>query len=188
MQPDQLAIQIDALLPQTQCRKCGFQGCLPYATAISQHQADINQCPPGGEQGIAQLAALLGVPTKPLNPVFGANHPRQTAIINEAECIGCSKCLPPCPVDAILGSAKQMHTIISHQCTGCELCIAPCPTNCITMSTSLLPAWNKTDAWQARLQYQAKNERLTRQNTEKTERLNQQKQQLATFKLTTHDN
>lgn len=173
------AEQIDALLPQTQCCKCGYQGCLPYAQAISQGQADINQCPPGGRQGIAQLAALLGVAVKPLDPAFGLERPRLTAVIKEADCIGCTKCIPPCPVDAIIGASKQMHTVIAQLCTGCELCVAPCPVNCITMEVSILPAWDKADAAQARQRFQARNQRLSTQEAEKIERLNRQKQLLA---------
>lgn len=176
---DTLAEQIDALLPQTQCRKCGYQGCKPYAEAISLGQADINQCPPGGEQGIQQLAALLGIATKPLDPAFGVERPRMVAVINEAECIGCTKCMPPCPTDAILGASKHMHTVIVELCTGCELCVAPCPVSCISMEISALTPWNKEDADQARRRYQAKNLRLARMEAEKIERLNRQKQLLA---------
>jgi len=175
----ELAAQIDALLPQTQCRKCGFQGCLPYAQAISQNLADINQCPPGGEQGIALLANLLKVNVKPLDTDYGSERPRMVAVINEADCIGCTKCIPPCPVDAIIGSSKLMHTIIANQCTGCELCVAPCPVNCITMEICELPAWNLADAEQARLRYQAKNARLLLQAQEKIARAERQKQKIA---------
>jgi len=177
--PESLAEQIDALLPQTQCRKCGYQGCKPYAEAISQSQADIDQCPPGGEQGITKLADLLGVAAKPLNPAFGVERPRLVAVINEAECIGCTKCIPPCPTDAILGASKYMHTVITAQCTGCELCIAPCPVSCISMEISTLPAWNRDDADQARRRYDAKNRRLVKLEAEKAERLKRQKQLLA---------
>jgi Na+-translocating ferredoxin:NAD+ oxidoreductase subunit B len=177
--PESLAERIDALLPQTQCRKCGYQGCKPYAEAISQGLADIDQCPPGGEQGIKKLAELLGVAAKPLNPAFGVERPRLVAIIDEADCIGCTKCIPPCPTDAILGASKHLHTVIAQQCTGCELCIAPCPVNCITMEISALPAWNQDDADQAGRRFQAKNQRLVGLEVEKIERLNRQKQLLA---------
>jgi electron transport complex protein RnfB len=177
--PESLAEQIDALLPQTQCRKCGYQGCKPYAEAISQGRADIDQCPPGGEQGITKLADLLGVAAKPLNPAFGVERPRLVAVINEAECIGCTKCIPPCPTDAILGASKYMHTVIAAQCTGCELCIAPCPVSCISMEISTLPAWNQDDADQARRRYYAKNRRLAQLEAEKAERLKRQKLLLA---------
>ena len=174
--------KINALLPQTQCQKCGYNGCLPYAQAISLGAADINQCPPGGETGIKLLAELLGVDSKPLNPEHGQERARLVAVINEAECIGCTKCIPPCPVDAIIGAAKQMHSIISQQCTGCELCVAPCPVNCISMQPSPLPAWNKDDAEQARRRYEARNQRLAKQEAEKTARQERQKQQLAQLK------
>ncbi len=176
---DTLAERIDALLPQTQCRKCGYQGCKPYADAIRRGEADINQCPPGGEQGIKRLAELLGVAAKPLNPAFGTERPRMVAVINETDCIGCTKCIPPCPTDAILGASKHMHTVIGEQCTGCELCIAPCPVNCISMEISELPPWNEQNAKQARYRFNAKNRRIARLEAEKTERLNRQKQMLA---------
>ncbi len=125
--------RIDALLPQTQCGKCDYNGCRPYAAAIAEGSADINQCPPGGEATIRQLAQLLGRPGKPLNPAHGREEPPKVAVIDEELCIGCVKCIRACPVDAILGSAKMMHTVIPEQCTGCELCIAPCPVDCIHM-------------------------------------------------------
>ena len=124
---------IDALLPQTQCERCGFPGCRPYAEAIATGHAPINQCPPGGAATIAKLAALLQADAIPLNPAHGAETPPQVALIDEARCIGCAKCLPPCPVDAIIGAPRYMHTVITAVCTGCELCIAPCPADCITM-------------------------------------------------------
>ena len=129
-----LVDRIDELLPQTQCTKCGYSGCKPYAQAISENNADINQCPPSGAEGIKKLAELLNTEVKPLNEAFGIEQPRKVAFIIEEDCIGCTKCLPPCPVDAILGANKQMHTILADQCTGCELCIAPCPVDCIVMN------------------------------------------------------
>jgi electron transport complex protein RnfB len=123
---------IDALLPQTQCTRCGYQGCLPYATAISEGAA-INQCPPGGAATIAALAQLLGRAVLPLNPDNGVEAPLRVALIDESRCIGCAKCLPPCPVDAIIGAPRFLHTVAAELCTGCELCIAPCPVDCITM-------------------------------------------------------
>lgn len=125
--------KIDALLPQTQCTKCGYDGCKPYATAIASGDA-INKCPPGGAAGIAKLAALLQQPEIPLDTTHG-EEPQQllVAYIREAECIGCTKCIQACPVDAILGAAKLMHTVIADICTGCDLCVAPCPVDCIDM-------------------------------------------------------
>ncbi|MEW6352895.1 MAG: electron transport complex subunit RsxB [Pseudomonadota bacterium] len=131
---DPLVDKIDAILPQTQCGQCGFPGCRPYATAIAEEKADINQCPPGGEAGVHALAELLGKEFKPLNAAHGEVKPKRVAIIDEARCIGCTLCIQACPVDAILGAAKHMHTVISQECTGCELCIAPCPVDCIDMA------------------------------------------------------
>lgn len=130
---DPLVAKIDAILPQTQCGQCGFPGCKPYATAIANGEADINQCPPGGDAGVRALSDLLGVEYKPLNAEHGAPKPKSVAMIDENTCIGCTLCIQACPVDAILGAAKHMHTIISSECTGCELCLAPCPVDCISM-------------------------------------------------------
>jgi electron transport complex protein RnfB len=131
---DPLIEQIDAILPQTQCGQCGFPGCKPYATAIAEGEADINQCPPGGEDNIRKLADLLGVDFKALNAENGEEKPKSVAIIDETMCIGCTLCIQACPVDAILGAAKHMHTIIANECTGCELCLKPCPVDCISMT------------------------------------------------------
>ncbi|MBI3525383.1 MAG: electron transport complex subunit RsxB [Betaproteobacteria bacterium] len=138
-----LAEQIDALLPQTQCGQCGYPGCKPYATAIAKGEADINQCPPGGTDGIHKLAELLGRKFKPLNTEHGVEKPKAVAFIDEAVCIGCTLCIQACPVDAIVGAAKQMHTIIAPLCTGCELCVPPCPVDCISM----LPVAVSVDTW-----------------------------------------
>lgn len=127
------AVDIDALLPQTQCTRCGYPGCKPYAEAIASGGAEINQCPPGGSATIAELAALLHREVLPLNPANGVEGPTLVAQIDESVCIGCAKCLPPCPVDAIVGARKQMHTVVAALCTGCELCVAPCPVDCIKM-------------------------------------------------------
>lgn len=128
-----LADRIDALLPQTQCEQCGFHGCRPYAEAIASGDAEINQCPPGGGDGIAKLAALLQRPVLPLNPDNGIEKPRTLARIIEADCIGCTKCIQACPVDAIVGASKLMHTVIADDCTGCELCVPACPVDCIIL-------------------------------------------------------
>lgn len=135
VQGEPLVEKIDALLPQTQCAQCGFPGCKPYAQAIAKDQADINQCPPGGDETVIALANLLGKQPKPLNSRFGEHKPKSVAVIIEADCIGCAKCIPACPVDAILGANKFMHTVIASECTGCELCIAPCPVDCIVMQS-----------------------------------------------------
>jgi Na+-translocating ferredoxin:NAD+ oxidoreductase subunit B len=136
------ADDIDGLLPQTQCTRCGYTGCKPYAEAISSGAAEINQCPPGGSPTIAALARLLHRGVLPLNPANGSEGPTLVARMDEGACIGCAKCLPPCPVDAIVGARKQMHTVISALCTGCELCVSPCPVDCIRM----VPRENLADA------------------------------------------
>jgi electron transport complex protein RnfB len=128
-----LADRIDALLPQTQCGQCHYAGCRPYAEAIANGDADINQCPPGGAAGIRALATLLGREPKPLNPEHGVEAPRTVALIDEAVCIGCTKCIQVCPVDAILGAPQVMHSILSDECTGCGLCLVPCPVDCIAL-------------------------------------------------------
>jgi len=132
---DPLVERIDAILPQTQCGQCGYPGCKPYAQAIAAGDADINQCPPGGDTGIRALSDLMGVEYKPLNAEHGLPKPKSVAFIDESLCIGCTLCIQACPVDAILGSAKQMHTVIADECTGCELCLPPCPVDCIEMLT-----------------------------------------------------
>ena len=133
MKENVLIEEIDSILPQTQCRRCGYSGCLPYAEAIAEGRADINQCPPGGDNGIRRLAALLGKHPLPLNPVHGSYQPYTVAMIDEEACIGCALCIQACPVDAIVGAPKQAHTVIANECTGCELCLAPCPVDCIRM-------------------------------------------------------
>ncbi|MDH3510072.1 MAG: electron transport complex subunit RsxB [Gammaproteobacteria bacterium] len=125
--------QINALLPQTQCGQCGFPGCRPYAAALAAGTAQINQCPPGGEATIQALGRLLGQSPIALNPDFGVQKPKSVAVIAEDVCIGCARCLPACPVDAILGAPRYMHTVIAAECTGCELCITPCPVDCIEL-------------------------------------------------------
>ncbi|MBD3671190.1 MAG: electron transport complex subunit RsxB [Gammaproteobacteria bacterium] len=130
---DPVVDQIDSILPQTQCGQCGYAGCRPYATAIANEEADINQCPPGGESTILALADLLGKDPKPLSEEHGVEQPKTVAIIDEQTCIGCTLCIQACPVDAIVGAAKQMHTVIESECTGCDLCLPPCPVDCIEM-------------------------------------------------------
>ena len=133
VESDPVVDEIDALLPQTQCGQCGYPGCRPYAEAIASDEADINQCPPGGEAGVRALADLLGREPKPLNPDNGEPQPPRVALIDEDTCIGCTLCIQACPVDAILGAPKLMHTVIEDLCTGCDLCLPPCPVDCIDM-------------------------------------------------------
>jgi Na+-translocating ferredoxin:NAD+ oxidoreductase subunit B len=140
--PDIVA-RVDALLPQTQCTRCGYNGCRPYAEAIAGGAAEINQCPPGGRATILALAALLDRPALPLNPANGVEVEPRVAWIDESRCIGCARCLAPCPVDAIVGAAKYLHTVIAERCTGCELCLPPCPVDCIEMKAGPLPAANQ---------------------------------------------
>ena len=159
-EPSTLAAQIDALLPQTQCEQCGYHGCRPYADAIATGAAQINQCPPGGAAGIAKLAALLQRPALPLNPEHGVEEPRLLARIVETDCIGCTKCIQACPVDAIIGASKLMHTVIADDCTGCELCVAACPVDCIELVP--MPATQIDDAHAdaARAHFQRRETRL----------------------------
>lgn len=144
VESDPLVDKIDALLPQTQCGQCTYPGCRPYAQAIANGEADINQCPPGGETTIIALADLLGRDPKPLNPEHGVEEDIKTVVVIDEEiCIGCTLCIQACPVDAILGAAKQMHTVIAEECTGCDLCIPPCPVDCI----HIVPVKTNTDNW-----------------------------------------
>lgn len=135
LRPDNesLPARIDALLPQTQCGQCRYPGCRPYAEAIARGEAATDQCPPGGDHTARALAELLGRVHRPVNPEFGAASNASVALVNEELCIGCALCLPACPVDAIVGAPRFMHTVIEAQCTGCGLCVAPCPVDCIEM-------------------------------------------------------
>lgn len=142
VESDPLVEQIDDILPQTQCGQCGYPGCRPYAEAIANGD-DINKCPPGGESTIKKLADLMGVEAKPLDAAHGEEDVKKVAYIREDECIGCTKCIQACPVDAITGAAKQMHTVISDECTGCDLCVEPCPVDCIDM----IPIAEDTATW-----------------------------------------
>lgn len=161
-----LADRIDDLLPQTQCTKCGFDGCQPYAQAIAAGQAPINRCPPGGNAGIAALAQLLGCEPLPLDPGCGqAPAELHVAFIEEAHCIGCTLCIQACPVDAIVGANQLMHTVVPDLCTGCELCVAPCPVDCITM-TPAGRTWTRQDADAARMRHTQRRERLERLHQE----------------------
>lgn len=165
--------RIDRLLPQTQCRRCGYTGCRPYAAAIASGEADINQCPPGGEETIAELASLLNRALLPLDTSRGVRTPPRRAVIDEVVCIGCTKCIQACPVDAIIGAAKQMHTIIKDECTGCELCIPPCPVDCIAMVpagpdvVSAVDTHARAKADQARRRFEWRNLRLERNKAER---------------------
>lgn len=132
-EPDSLVERIDARLPQTQCAQCLYPGCRPYAEAIARGEADIDRCPPGGEATVRALAELLGREPRPVDPRYGPTRPRLVALIDEDRCIGCARCLPACPVDAIVGAPRFMHTVITARCTGCELCLAPCPVDCIDL-------------------------------------------------------
>jgi len=158
---DALAVRIDAALPQTQCTQCGYDGCLPYARAIARGDAPINRCPPGGDAGIAALAGLLGQPVIALDRSCGEPGPLTVAVIDERHCIGCTLCIKACPVDAIAGANKRMHTVIPDWCTGCGLCVQPCPVDCIAM-TPALPArdWTRADADAARHRHHARAARL----------------------------
>ena len=162
MSASSLTDRIDALLPQTQCTKCGYDGCRPYADAIAAGAAAINRCPPGGEDGVAALAALLHTPPLALDTSRGQSGPLMVAVIDEAHCIGCTLCIAACPVDAIVGANKRMHTVLDDQCTGCDLCVAPCPVDCIAMVPAAR-AWTPADARQARERHGARAARLQRE-------------------------
>jgi electron transport complex protein RnfB len=160
-----LARRIDALLPQTQCTRCGYPDCAAYALAIARSEAAINQCPPGGADGVSRLALVTQRPDLPLNPSFGVEAPRTVAVIDEAWCIGCTLCINACPTDAIVGSNKQMHTVIESACTGCDLCLPVCPVDCIQMVSVSAEhtgwaAWSTDQADTARQRYTHRQQRL----------------------------
>lgn len=160
-----LAQRVDALLPQTQCRRCGYGGCRPYADAVAGGEA-IDRCPPGGDALVAALAALTDRPVAPLDPAYGAHVPLEAARIDEAWCIGCTLCIAACPVDAIVGAAKRMHAVLPALCTGCALCVPPCPVDCIDM----IPAgraWSPADAGAARLRFAAREARTGGEGVQK---------------------
>jgi len=157
--------RVDALLPQTQCTKCGYDGCRPYATAIIEDGEAINRCPPGGVAGIRALAALLNRPEQPLDTDCGEHRPLHTAVIDEAHCIGCTLCIQACPVDAIVGANKLMHTVVPDLCTGCDLCVAPCPVDCIEMRPASRE-WTPAQADQARSRHESRARRMRRLHDE----------------------
>jgi len=164
----QLVQAIDAVLPQTQCTRCGYDACLPYAQAIAHDGEAINRCPPGGPEGIAKLAALTGQAEQPLDPKCGQFGPVLVAVIDEAHCIGCTLCIQACPVDAIVGANKLMHTVIPEYCTGCELCVAPCPVDCIEMQPTTIE-WTTAHANHARARYTQRQQRLQAQHGERSD-------------------
>ncbi|MEO8250589.1 MAG: electron transport complex subunit RsxB [Burkholderiales bacterium] len=174
--PENLARRIDAALPQTQCTRCGFADCAAYADAVAAGAANINQCPPGGAQGIARLAAITGRPVIPLNPANGGEGPRFVAAIDENWCIGCTLCIDACPTDAIAGAPKHMHTVIEPRCTGCELCIPVCPVDCIALENTSgertgWDAWSGNQADTALEQYRARTLRRQCEQIENEQRL-----------------
>jgi electron transport complex protein RnfB len=173
--PD-LATLLNAALPQTQCTRCGYPDCAAYASAMASGEAEINQCPPGGAEGIARLAQLTGRPVIPLNPVHGVEGPRAVAVIDENWCIGCTLCIKACPVDCILGASKQMHTVVEADCTGCELCVPACPVDCISMvpvtgERTGWAAWGEAQAEASRGRYSFHQFRVAREQRENDERL-----------------
>ena len=170
-----LAARILDALPQTQCQRCDYPDCAGYANAIAAGMADINQCPPGGAQGVQRLAQIAGKPPKPLNPKFGLEGPRQVAFVDENWCIGCTLCIDACPTDAIVGSNKRMHTVIEAYCTGCELCLPVCPVDCIlledtSVGTTGWAAWPQSLANTARDRYEFRNDRRKRNESENEKR------------------
>jgi len=177
--PEDLVERIDAELPQTQCTQCGYDGCRPYAEAVARGEADINRCPPGGDEGVAALAALLGKPVIPIAADCGEPVERpQVAFIDEDVCIGCTKCIQACPVDAIVGASQQMHTVIAGECTGCGLCIPPCPVDCIDLVPSPDPTPLRRRADYFRARYEARRARLKQRRREHEPRRSEKRRKL----------
>ena len=171
-----LARRIDAALPQTQCKRCSYPDCASYAQAIAAGEAGINQCPPGGAEGIERLAAITGQPAQPLDTHFGIEGPVTVAVIDEDWCIGCTLCIAACPTDAIVGIAKRMHTVVEPYCTGCELCLPVCPVDCISLDIvsgerTGWQAWTAAQAQQGRTRYNERQARLLREQQENEARL-----------------
>ena len=172
----ELAARLHAALPQTQCTRCGYPDCAGYARAMAAGEAEINQCPPGGAEGVVRLAALAGRPALPLNPANGVEVPRTVAVIDEGWCIGCTLCIKVCPTDAIIGSNKFMHTVVEPYCTGCELCIPACPVDCISLENVTgertgWHAWSSQQATEALERYEFRAQRVTREEAENAQRL-----------------
>jgi len=173
---DALAARVLAALPQTQCTRCGYPDCAAYAHAVARGDASINQCPPGGAQGVVRLAAITGQPVTQLNPAHGEEGPRSVVFIDEDWCIGCTLCIKVCPTDAIMGSNKVMHTVLESFCTGCELCLPVCPVDCIVLETATpgasgWAAWSESLAFQAQKRYEFNSYRRNRDGGENDKRL-----------------
>ena len=187
------AARLHAALPQTQCTRCGYPDCAGYAQAIAAGEAEINQCPPGGAQGILRLAELTGRPPIPLNPDIGVEGPRMLAVIDENWCIGCTLCLDACPTDAILGGNKRMHTVVEPYCTGCELCVPVCPVDCISLENASgertgWTAWSQAQADEALARYEAHVARKDREKADNEARLEEKaRAKLADLPALTHD-
>ncbi len=187
-----LAARLHAALPQTQCTRCGYPDCAGYAEAMARGEAGINQCPPGGAEGVQRLAQLTGRPALPLNPANGVEGPRTVAVIDEDWCIGCTLCLDACPTDAIVGGNKRMHTVIEPYCTGCELCVPVCPVDCIVLENVTgertgWQAWSEAEARQALQRYTARQARKQREQVEHAERMEQKaRAKLADLPALTH--
>ena len=184
----ELIDKINSILPQTQCTRCGYPSCKDYATAIAEEKADINQCPPGGNEGITLLANMLDKEVKPLNPENGKIEPRRLAIIEEEACIGCTLCIKACPVDAIIGANKMMHTVIASECTGCDLCIPACPVDCIKVVPDTDQIWSMERRNRAQSRFEQ--HRLRRENEQKARdaRLAMQTQLLKKARAASDDN